>query len=90
MNYTGRHQAFDTGCIKTYPLSTRTNKVQLKDLVFPRDIEARGYDLPDETCSAIESLADAMVTARADNKPVILFTGAHVIKNGLGDLVPPE
>ncbi|OQX83265.1 hypothetical protein B6D60_10765 [candidate division KSB1 bacterium 4484_87] len=43
--------------------------------------------MPDETKAAIDNLAKEIVTCRREGKPVILFTGAHLIKNGLGPLI---
>jgi hypothetical protein len=43
--------------------------------------------LPDKTVNDIEVIADAIVSARKADNPVIIFTGAHLIKNGLGPLL---
>lgn len=87
MDYEGRYKAFDMTRIKTYPLRTRSNKVKRNDLVLPKDLAALAFDLPERVQSDIRTVAEAMVTARRDGKPVILFTGAHLIKNGLGPLL---
>ena len=87
MEYDGRYKAFDATRIGTYPLSTRSNKVKLSDLVFPKDLASLAFDLPRMVWQDIRTVADAMVAARRDGKPVILFTGAHLIKNGLGPLL---
>jgi hypothetical protein len=87
MDYNGKYNVFDPGRINTYPISTRINKVTLKDLVFPAHIAGIAIDIPDKTRSDIETIALAVISARKAGKPVVLFTGAHLIKNGLGPLL---
>ena len=87
MDYNGRYNVFDTARIDTYPLSTRTNKVTLKDLIWPADVDNLAIDLPDSTRGDIETITQAIVSARKTDAPVVLFTGAHLIKNGLGPLL---
>ncbi len=87
MEYEGRYKAFDAMRVRTYPLSMRSNKVTYDDLVFPKDICSLAVDLTNRIQEDIRTLAQAIVTARNDNKPVLLFTGAHLIKNGLGPLL---
>lgn len=87
MEYRGRYNIFNPGQIKTYPLRTRTNKVRLGDILQPSDIGGIDIELPVETIRMIETVAEQIVTRRGDNQPVIFFTGAHLIKNGLGPLL---
>jgi hypothetical protein len=87
MDYNGKYNVFDPARIKTYPLNTRANKVTLKDLLWPKDVDGLAIELPDRTCSDIEAIAQAVVSAQKADRPVILFTGAHLIKNGLGPLL---
>ena len=87
MDYDGRYNAFDLGRVNTYPLNTRSNKVTLDDLVRPEDIDDFAFELPDKTCGDIENIARAIVSSRQAGRPVIIFTGAHLIKNGLGLLL---
>ncbi len=87
MEYEGRYAAFNPARIETYPLSTRSNKVTLRDLVFPRDLGVLALDVPQEVHKSIGVVAEAIVAARQGGKPVILFAGAHLIKNGLGPLL---
>ena len=87
MDYKGKYNVFDTSKINTYPLSTRSNKVTLEDLVRPADIDGLAIDLPERTRGEIETIAEAIVSARKADRPVVLFTGAHLIKNGLGPLL---
>jgi hypothetical protein len=87
MEYKGRYDIFDLSRIRTYPLNARSNKVSLDDLVHPEVVGDLAVNLPDTTCRDVETIAGAIVAARRESKPVILFTGAHLIKNGLGPLL---
>jgi len=87
MEYNGKYKVFDLSQVKTYPLNTRSNKVSLEDLILPDDLESMAIELPDETCGKIENIARAIVSSRRVGKPVVVFTGAHLIKNGLGLLL---
>jgi len=87
MQYDGKYNVFDSSKIDTYPLSTRSNKVTLDDLVRPMDLEKITIDLPEKTCSDIQTIARAIVSSRKADMPVVIFTGAHLIKNGLGPLL---
>jgi hypothetical protein len=87
MEYQGRYDIFDLYRITTYPLNTRSNKVSLDDLIWPEDVDSLAIRVPDETYKDVETLARSIVTARRAGKPVVLFTGAHLIKNGLGPLL---
>jgi len=87
MEYNGKYKIFNPTHINTYPISERTNKVKLADIVNPDDISRMSPDVSEESVKNIQIVAEAMISARRDNKPVILFTGAHLIKNGLGRLL---
>jgi hypothetical protein len=87
MDYNGKYKIFDCTKVKTYPLSSRANKVTLKDLLSPADTKSLTFDLPDRTKRDIEAVAQSVISARNKGSPVILFSGAHLIKNGLGPLV---
>jgi hypothetical protein len=87
MEYAGRYKAFDPSRVETYPLSRRSNKVTLGDLVLPAHVETLDLEVPEAVGREIKTVAEAMVAARREEKPVILFTGAHLIKNGLGPLL---
>jgi len=87
MDYNGKYNVFEPTKISTYPLSTRANKVTLKDLMLPAGIDNLPIKLSPPTCSDIETIAQEIVSARRADKPVVLFAGAHLIKNGLGPLL---
>ncbi len=87
MEYHGRYDIFNPAAIKTYPLSTRTNKVKFEDMLQPSDVSEMAFNLSEETVGMIETVARQIVSRRRENKPVVFFTGAHLIKNGLGPLL---
>jgi len=87
MQYKGKYKIFDLTKIKTFPLKTRTNKVKYSDLIFPDDLSNQQFDLSPEIFEKTKTLARTIVKHRNKNKPVILFTGAHLIKNGLGPIL---
>jgi hypothetical protein len=73
--------------VKTYPVGTRSNKVTLDDVLRTSGVDAMVFDLPAETTRIIETVAQHVVSARKQGKPVVLFTGAHLVKNGLSVLL---
>jgi hypothetical protein len=87
MEYEGRYEAFDSRRIRTYPLGTRSNKVKLGDLILPGNVSGRAFDVSQEVRRDVKVVAEAIAAARRSGNPVILFTGAHLIKNGLGPLL---
>jgi hypothetical protein len=87
MDYSGRYKAFDPGRIRTYPLADRANKVTLRDLILPEQADRSGTRVADAVQRSIETVAEAVVAAHRNHKPVLIFTGAHLIKNGLGPLL---
>ncbi len=91
MEYKGRYKVFDPGQIVTYPVQERSNKVKMDDLLAPHHLNNMVFSVPEDVEKDIEILAKEIIKAREKKKPVALFTGAHLIKNGLslliGDLV---
>jgi hypothetical protein len=87
MEYNGKYNAFDLSQINTYPLNTRSNKVTLDDIVRPENLDNIAFELPGKTSDEIENIAREIVSCRQADKPVVVFTGAHLIKNGLGFLL---
>ncbi len=94
MEYRGKYKAFNSALIQTYPISERENKVTLADLLTPSEALRREYKLSDRTTIALNILAAKALEFRHRQLPFMLFTGAHLIKNGLGlllkDLVEKE
>lgn len=87
MRYFSKYSCFDAGVIKTYPLVTRSNRVKLEHLIWPQALAQYKPDLPAVTQQQIEDLAREIVLCKREHKPIVLFTGAHLIKNGLAPLI---
>ncbi|MBT3242424.1 MAG: hypothetical protein HN352_04685 [Bacteroidetes bacterium] len=91
MDYKGIYKIFDAEKINTYPVSERTNKSKLSDLLRLEDIDEMSFDVSEEAEVNLTLLAREIIAAREKNSPVIFFTGGHLVKNGLsgllGDLV---
>ncbi len=87
MEYAGKYKAFDNTRIHTYPVTSRKNKVTIKDLIKPENTLNYIGKLPKNIKDGIDKIARHIAEARAADKPVILFTGAHLIKNGLAPLI---
>ena len=87
MDYNGKYRIFDSGRIRSYPLRQRRNKVQAEDLIDPEKLAGREFVLDDECQGRIIQVAEEVVRARQDHKPVVVFSGAHLIKNGLGPVL---
>lgn len=64
--------------LKTYTARTRRNLVTIEGLCRP---QIQGGDHP--AAPALDAVAQAVVRARSDGRPVIWSMGAHVIKRGL-------
>ena len=87
MDYKGRYKIFDPAQIVTYPVSERSNKVKMSDLLDPGRVNELTLSVPEDVEEHITILAREIVTAREKQRPVALFTGAHLIKNGLSPLI---
>ena len=91
MEYNGKFEIFDPNRIQTYPVKGRNNKVKFDDLIFPEKVNALNIIISKEMEERIEDLAKDMISAKEKGHPVMLFTGGHLIKNGLslllGDLI---
>ncbi|MCG2462221.1 hypothetical protein K8352_15785 [Flavobacteriaceae bacterium F89] len=87
MNYEGKYSIFDVRKIKTYPVAGRNNKVKHSDLIFPDQVNDLQLTIADKVGDRIKALAKHIVSAREKDRPVIFFTGGHLIKNGLSLLL---
>lgn len=90
--YRGRYSIFDSNQIRTKSICTRSNKVHITDLLYPEQLTDKASPwkyakLPETVEASIREVANAVLAARRANQPVLLFTGAHAIKNGLGPLL---
>ena len=84
MDYAGRYQCFDFSQIRTYPIRERPNVLKLDQLVHPQDSLGAAKRWPHD---GLREVAAAVLAARAAGRPVILFSGAHIIKLGFSPLV---
>ena len=87
MEYKGRYKCFDPDRIVTYPVRERSNKVKMGDLMAPDHVNNMVFNVPEDVEKGIDKLAKEIVSAREKQRPVVLFTGAHLIKNGLSPLI---
>jgi len=87
MKYKGRYKIFDPGKILSYPVQERSNKVKLDDLLAPEEVNSMEISVPEDVEKDIDLLAMEILSARKKQRPVALFTGAHLIKNGLSPLI---
>ena len=87
MKYKGRYEVFDPAQIKTYPVTGRNNKVKYGDLREIDEVLKTTIELPVEVKKSIEALSAEIVARRAKGQPVLLFTGGHLVKNGLNRLL---
>lgn len=87
MKYKGRYDVFDPSQIKTYPVKGRTNKVKFEDLRTIDEVLNTSINLPDEIKKNLDVLAHEIVERKSKGQPILLFTGAHLVKNGLNRLI---
>jgi len=82
----------DLSRVTTYPLASRSNKVRLDEFARPVQASSSLGDfldgLPDVLAvKVLRELAAAIVQARAEDHPVVVAAGAHVIKVGLAPVL---
>jgi len=87
MNYEGQYKIFDTHGIKTHPIKRRKNRVTYEDVLSPDQINTQNFALSKIQQENIRAVAEHVILMRKEKKPVVLFAGAHLIKNGLGRLL---
>lgn len=87
MKYKGRYEVFDPAQIKTYPVKGRNNKVKYGDLREIDEVLHCTIDLSEEVKKNIEALSKEIIARRAKGQPILLFTGGHLVKNGLNRLL---
>ena len=95
MDYKGSYGIFDARGLRTYPLNTRPNKVELDDFIDVAALRKAQIKCPtdpwfrnglpgggaDQSAGA-EELAKYIVGCFRAGKPVAVISGAHPIKNG--------
>ena len=87
MEYGGKYNVFDVKKIKTHPIRTRINKVKGENIISLKQALEQDIEGSPEVSARINKIVEAIIASRKNSKPVILFTGAHLIKNGLGLLL---
>ena len=86
MKYNGRYPFFPADRIVTYPVAGRANRVTIENLMRPEAVPGMKLDLQ-EMEPALAELAGLIVAAARSHRPVMVFIGAHVVKNGLGPII---
>ena len=87
------YRPLDVSKVKTYPIASRDNKVNIRDhFASPPKAGASFAEffagLPRLLgADSLRGVVDAVVQARAKSKPVILAIGGHVIKCGLQPVI---
>lgn len=87
MEYKGKFEIFDSENIKTYPVKERISKVKIEDFKDLSTYREQNFKATQSTIKKIRDLSKKLIEFRADGKPIIIFTGAHLIKNGLGPVL---
>jgi hypothetical protein len=87
-----RVRPYDLGSVKTYPLESRRNKVDVNLFCRPHEKGGKVSDfleaLPDILASRnLKDLAHAIINSRKIDKPVIWGMGGHIIKTGLSPVL---
>ncbi len=75
------YPSVDLTKVKTYPLVKRENRVALEDLIFPTTAYQQ-FEEPE-----LLEVAERIVEARQNGKPLLVMFGGHVIKRGLAPLL---
>ena len=83
--YRGAFSCFDFGAVRTHSIQERRHKVQAGDLLRPEALLAE--KAPRFRSPELDAVVAAIRKARAADRAVIVFTGAHLVKNGFGLLL---
>ncbi len=83
MEYRGKYNIVDLEKVRTYSLFTRPSEVPLEKLIDLQAILKAPLKYHSEE---LKTVANAIVNARNNDKPVIIFSGAHAVKNGLSPI----
>ena len=84
-----KYQPIDLSKVTTYPIAGRSNKVSLArdfagDINPGMSVSDLLAAMPDQLGGeSLKAVIDAVVTARRNDKPVVIAIGGHVIKCGL-------
>ncbi len=83
--YKGRYPYFDFGAVRDYPIAERANSVSAESMLAPDAVLAEAA--PRYRSDELDAVVEAALSARAGGRPVMIFTGAHLVKNGFGLLL---
>lgn len=75
---------FDYSRIKRYPLKTRKNRTRAENLLWPESVLKKEWPTPDDDLGRV---AQAILAARQEKKPIIWMMGAHPLKCGFSPLI---
>lgn len=100
MHYRGFYKPFDPTPIKTYPLKTRKNKVEVDGFVNLEALAKGPIAAPTtpwfrngyrgqgfDQSAGLAELANYLVACRRQGKPALVLSGGHPIKNGQNPIV---
>ncbi len=95
MDYKGSYKLFDLSQVKTYPLKTRPNKVELDAYLDVSALRQAKIHAPrgpwfrngapgggKDQSAGLKELAGRIVECYRAGRPVVVLSGAHPIKNG--------
>ena len=84
MDYCGKYDYFDFGEVRTYPIAERKNLVKVSNLLDPATLKTRDFGEPTPELAQVAGL---FKECAKEQLPIIVFTGAHLIKNGLSRIL---
>jgi hypothetical protein len=87
-----RYPEFDLSSVKTFAISERTNKVFLSQLGRPAPPKGSVVDFLDSlprqlAGNMLREIVQSLLSARKNGRAIIVTTGAHTIKTGLGPII---
>ena len=83
--YRGSFDCFDFGMVKTCSIRDCRYKVCAKDMLDPASLMAESG--PRFSSPELDAVVEAILRARSNGRAVMVFTGAHLVKNGFGLLL---
>lgn len=83
--YRGAFTCFDFSTVKTHSIRERRHKVDARTLLRPEQLMAE--PTPRFHSPELDAIVAAILKARSEDRAVIVFTGAHLVKNGFGLLL---
>jgi hypothetical protein len=100
MDYAGSYPIFDLSAVSTYPLARRRNKVEVEGFADPEALRAAEPGRPrspwfrnglagagPDQSKGLEELAGHTAKCVREGKPVVVLSGAHMVKNGQVSLI---